>query len=138
MNIVVSILRALIAVLNAMVNKLTVSIIDVEYEAIDLELETATATDEYSKPFTFRVAAILATGGDENGRYTKATDALGMRVAGFKRYYTHSAFSSYEQAASHAKNYSQTGELYAVTDDEIIVGVYCNGVIVAGFAYRNR
>ena len=85
-------------------------------------------------PFTFRVAAILCYGGDSDGRYVKAEP--GLRVAGFKRHYAHSVYSSYEQAANHARNYSRTGELYAVTDNEIIVAIFCDGCIVAGYAYR--
>ena len=97
----------------------------------------AATTVDYSNPYTFRVAGITTYGGDSDGRYVKAVDALGLRVAGFKRHYCHSAYATYEDAAVHARDYSRIGELYAVVENEIIVGVYCNGVIVAGYAYRN-
>ncbi len=85
-------------------------------------------------PYTFRVAAIMTYGGDSDGRYVKAEP--GLRVAGFKRHYAHSAYSSYDAAATHAREYSRIGELYAVTDDEVIVAIFCDGYIVAGYAYR--
>ena len=78
-------------------------------------------------PFTFRVAGITCYG-DLDGRYVRAE--VGMVVDGFKRHYAHSIYSSAEQAATHALNYSRVGELYAVTDSGVIVAMYCDGYLI--------
>jgi hypothetical protein len=97
-------------------------------------LRKPVAATVIADPYTFRVAGITTYGEDSDGRYVKAEP--GMRVTGFKRHYAHNAYSAYEHAATHARDYSRIGELYAVTDNEVIVAIFCDGCIVAGYAYR--
>ena len=119
MQIVINALTAIVAVLNSLINRLHKPIV---------------AKPAYIDPFTFRVAKVKLYGSDADGRFIKME--VGMPVDSFKLYYAHSGYSSYEQAAVHARNYSRIGELYAVTDDGIVVGIYCDGCIIAGYAYR--